>query len=217
VRDPNESAQVKGFSLVEIVGRDLLTWRLVHDARPSHVCVIDSAHISEICLVDEAGPILAVETRQNQWRTVTSFEAHSPVYTMIYWRYGFVEEDAGQCHLTDKWHAVEPRVFLWAFPPGIVLDDLQPPALRAALSTWEDRLIATAVGVRLTAEARYHTPAPGETPTMGRATAPPNIKTLTALMPPTPALARVLEQTRLRCATSDLLRNSHLIKHLVGL
>jgi hypothetical protein len=217
VPEPNETAQVKGFSLVEIVGRDLLTWRLVHDARPNHVCVIDSAQISDVCLVDEAGMVTTVETQQNQWRTVISFETHSSLYSMIYWRYGFVREEQGQFALTDAWHAVEPRVFLWAFPPQIVLDDLQPPALRAALSAWEDRLIAVAVGLRLTAEARFHRATPTETPTTARATVPPNLKTLTALMPATPSFPRLLDQVRARCVAGNLLRDSRLIKHLMGL
>jgi hypothetical protein len=217
VQESFDSSPVKGFSLMEIVGRDLLTWRLVHDARPSHVCVIDSAHISPICLVDEAGPIPETEVQQNPRRTVISFEAHSALYSMIYWRYGFVDEAAGGYHLVDNWHAVEPRVFLWAFPPGIVLDDLQPPALQAALGAWEGRLYTTAVATRINADATFHPAGPGEAPTPARATAPPNLKALTALMPVTPGLPLVLERVRAHCTASGLLRASRVIALLLGL
>ena len=210
-----DSNAVKGFSLMEIVGRDLLTWRLVHDARPSHVCVIDSAHISPICLVDEAGAIPETEVQQNQWRTVISFGAHSALYSMIYWRYGFVDEAAGRYHFADNWHAVEPRVFLWAFPPGIVLDDLQPPALQAALGAWEGRLYTTALATRISAEATFHPARPGEIPTPARPTAPPNLKTLTALMPITPGLPLVLKRAHAHCTTTGLLRASQVIAQLM--
>jgi hypothetical protein len=217
VQEPYETSSIKGFTLVEIAGRDLLTWRLVHDARPGHVCVIDSANISPVSLVDEAGPIPAAEIQQNQWRTVISFEAHSALYSMIYWRYGFVEEAAGRYHLVDNWHAVEPRVFLWAFPPGIVVDQLQPPALQAALSAWGERIYTTALATRITADVTFHLAGPGEVPTPARAATPPNLKTLTALMPPTPGLPLILERVRAHCAATGLLRASRVIVQLMGL
>ena len=199
------------------MGRDLLTWRLVHDARPSHVCVIDSANISPVCLVDEAGPIPGTEVQQNARRTVISFEAHSALYSMIYWRYGVVDEAAGRYHLVDNWHAVEPRVFLWAFPPGIVLDDLQPPALQAALGAWEGRLYTTAQATRIAADATFHPAGPGEAATPARATAPPNLKPLTDLMPPTPGLPLVLERVRAQCTATGILRAGQVIRQLMGL
>src|SRR4051794_10813379 len=92
VADSFATTQVKGISLIEIVGRDTLAWRLVHDARPTHVCVIDSPLVPELYVVDETGVIREMEAQQSRQRTVISFETRSPFYSMIYWRPEFVHE-----------------------------------------------------------------------------------------------------------------------------
>lgn len=217
VPDTSASAAVKGFSLIEIVGRDVLTWRLVNDPRPNHVCVVDSPRVAGLCLVDETGEITAVQTVQNTWRTVYSFETQSALYSMIYWRRGFVDEQDGHYTLHDTWQAVEPRVFLFAFPPQTALEALQPPPLQSSLSAWEGMLFATALGTQITAEATYQIDPARAARQRVRAVAPPPLRTLAGLLPAAPGLSAMLNRVRTLCKARDLLGPSRLIRHILGL
>jgi hypothetical protein len=217
VWEPSARNPVKGFTLVEIVGRDVLSWRLVHDARPTQVCVIDSADVDGLCLVDEGGAIGVVERQQSAWRTVVSFETRSELYSMIYWRRGFVAEQEDRYHLRDEWQAVQPRVFLFAFPPGAALEWMEPPALRTSLGLWEGRPLATAIATRITAEATYHLAPVGSTTRPERATVPPTLSTLKTLLPPTAGFHALVAHIQLLCRSPEILSASQVLKHVLEL
>jgi hypothetical protein len=217
VPDRGAPAQVKGLSLVEIVGRDVLSWRLITDPRPSHVAVVDSPRVTGLCIVDEAAEITAVQTAQNTWRTVYSFETQSALYSMIYWRRGYVEEKEGHYTLRDSWQAVEPRVFLFAFPPHTVLTALRPPPLQAGLSAWEGLVFASALGTEITAEATYRIDPALAARQAVRAAALPSLTTLVGLLPPTPGLPTLINRVRTLCKARDILAGSRLIRQILGL
>jgi hypothetical protein len=217
VPDTGSPSPVKGLSLVEIVGRDVLSWRLVTDPRPNHVCVVDSPRVTGLCIVDETGEITAIQTAQNTWRTVYSFETQSALYSMIYWRRGYVAEKDGHYTLRDAWQAVEPRVFLFAFPPQTALERLHPPPLQASLSAWEGLLFATALGTQITAEAIYQIDPDRAAHQAVRPTAPPLLTTLAGLLPPTPGLPILINRVRTLCKARDTLGGSRLIRHILGL
>jgi hypothetical protein len=217
VPEPGAPTSVKGLSLVEIVGRDVLSWRLVTDPRPSHVAVVDSPRVAGLCIVDEAAEITAIQTAQNTWRTVYSFETQSALYSMIYWRRGYVEEQAGHYTLRDSWQAVEPRVFLFAFPPYTVLEALRPPPLQTSLTAWEGLLFASALGTEITTEATYQMDPDRSARQAVRAGAPPSLPTLVGLLPPTPGLPTLINRVRSLCKARDLLAGSRLIRHILGL
>ncbi len=215
--DSRTLAAIKGFSLVEIVGRDVLSWRLVTDPRPNHVCVVDSTRVAGLCITDEGGEITAVQTAQNAWRTVYSFETQSPLYSMLYWRRGYVGEKDGHYTLRDSWQAVEPRVFLFAFPPDTVLERLQPPPLQTSLSTWEGMLYASVLGTQITAEAIYQIDPARAARQVVRQAAPPPLSTMTGLLPATPGQTTLLNRVRTLCKARNILEGSRLIRHLIGL
>jgi hypothetical protein len=217
VPEAGAPTSVKGLSLVEIVGRDVLSWRLVTDPRPNHVCVVDSPRVTGLCLVDETGEITAIQTAQNAWRTVYSFETQSALYSMLYWRRGYVDTQAGRFTLRDSWQAVEPRVFLFAFPPDTVLETLRPAPLQASLSAWEGMLFASALGTQITAEATYQIDPARHALQAVRAAAPPPLGTLVGLLPPSPGVAALINRVRTLCKTGDLLGGSRLIRHILEL
>jgi hypothetical protein len=215
VPDSGAPATVKGLSLVEIVGQDVLSWRLVTDPRPNHVCVVDSPQVAGLCIVDETGEITAIQTAQSARRTVYSFETQSSLYSMIYWRRGYVEEKEGHYTLRDTWQAVEPRVFLFAFPPDTVLESLSPPPLQASLSAWERLLFATALGTQITAEATYQVDPQRAALQTVRAVAPPPLTTLAGLLPAAPGLPVLLNRVRTLCKARDTLGGSRLLRHIL--
>ncbi len=217
VPNPPPLTAIKGLSLVEIVGRDVLSWRLVTDPRPNHVCVVDSAHVGGLCIADEGGEITAIQTAQNAWRTVYSFETQSALYSMLYWRRDYVAEQDGRYNLHDSWQAVEPRVFLFAFPPNTVLEALQPPPLQSSLNAWEGMLFASAMGTQITAEATYRIDPARAAHQSARTAPPPSLTTMLGLLPTTPGQVTLLNRVRTLCKTRNMLEGSRLIRHLMGL
>jgi hypothetical protein len=206
---------IKGLTVIEIIGRDVLTWRLVQDARPSHVAVVDSPQMQGLHLADEVGEITdyTCDTAHHTPRTVVSFEARSPTYSMIYWRPGYITEHDGRLHFEDAWHAVERRVFLWAFPPHTVFEHLEPPALHSTLGAWGGQPLAAVLATRITAAAIYrHDRA---TPPL-RPIPPPTLAALLARLPTSPGLPHLLATVRAQCAAHDLLRGSRLLAHLLA-
>jgi hypothetical protein len=146
-----------GVVLTEIVGRDVISWRVTPDTFHELTYSVDTADVSGVVVLDGQGCI--EDTQVIHYvpsnKTIVHFKTRSDYYALLYRRNNFVEESGGVYTYNDTWRYQGHRFHNWFFPPTARLDSLTPAALHALQGWREGQPVVSHLTPGLTIEVRY--------------------------------------------------------------
>jgi hypothetical protein len=186
-------SQLTGAVLVEIVGRDVIAWRMLNDER-HYLYSIDTTAVTGLVMADAAGP-LEPRVVQAEGRTIVEFKKRSSFYMMLYRRNDQIESGDADDLYFDNWRFDSRRLHAWLFPQHAVVDLLEPPELHRHVGRWQDRPLVRLLTPSLLIEARYHIDANGFAAAGLPAAEPPRLQEIaTRLALPDPMLIQQVWQ-----------------------
>ncbi len=161
-----------GVVLTEIVGRDVISWRVTPDAFHELTYSIDTADVPGVVVIDGRGRIedaLVIRYAPAN-KTIVQFKTRTDFYALLYRRNNFVEENTGDYVYDDSWRYQGQRFQNWFFPQGTQFDLLIPAALEQQCGWWQGQVMISQVSPGLTIQAKYRldganaAPPPPDTP-----------------------------------------------------
>ena len=127
MRTPN------GIVLIEVVGRDVVTWRVTNDPVQLMTRAVDSADVPMVAALDNVGRIHDIQRVANGPRTLIQFRKSSPFYVMLYRRRNFLDWHNEYYTYRDSWRFDGERLFQWFLPAHSRFSTLDPSTLHATL------------------------------------------------------------------------------------
>lgn len=146
-----------GVVLTEIVGHDVISWRVTPDAFHELTYSVDTADVPGVVVLDGQGRIsdaLVIRYAPAN-KTIVQFKTRSDFYALLYRRNSIVAERDGEYIYSDSWRYQGQRFHNWFFPPQAQLTDLTPAALAQYQGTWHGQLMVSHVTPGLTIRAHY--------------------------------------------------------------
>ena len=144
-----------GAILVEIVGRDVVTWQLRYDERHTIVLGIDTPAVAGLVVADSLGLVAKINIAPSAHSTGVEFQTRSLPFSVLHRRTGFVDATATDYHYLDNWRFDYQRFMTVLFPQYTAFTTLTPPNLTAALDQWQERPVFQTLTHGLMVEARY--------------------------------------------------------------
>ena len=108
-----------GVVLTEIVGRDVVSWRVTPDAFHELTYSVDTADVPGVVVLDGQGRIedaLVIHYAPAN-KTIVQFKTRSDFYALLYRRNNFIEESDGVYTYNNSWRYQGHRFHNWFFPP----------------------------------------------------------------------------------------------------
>lgn len=146
-----------GVVLTEIVGRDVISWRVTPDAFHELTYSVDTADVPGVVVLDGQGRIadaLVIRYAPAN-KTIVQFKTRSDFYALLYRRNNVVEDRNGEYIYNDSWRYQGHRFHNWFFPPQAQLTSLTPPVLDNYRGEWRGQLMVSHVTQGLTIRAHY--------------------------------------------------------------
>lgn len=182
-----------GAILVEIVGYDVVTWRLNAVERQTIVLGIDTPHLAGVVVADSLGLVPGVSVVPTAHSTSVQFTKRSPSVSVLHRRSGFVNATPTGFRYLDSWRFDYQRFMTVLFPQWTAFTALTPPNLTAALDQWQDRPLFQALTHGLMVEATYQCDAEAFALARLPFGLPPDLATVVAQLPaPDLATAEIL-------------------------
>ncbi len=155
-----------GVVLTEIVGRDVISWRVTPDAFHELTYSIDTADVPGVVVIDGRGRIedaLVIRYAPAN-KTIVQFKTRTDFYALLYRRNNFVEETDGEYIYDDSWRYQGQRFHNWFFPRSTQFDLLIPATLEHQCGGWQGQVTISQVTPGITIQARYRLDGAGATP-----------------------------------------------------
>jgi hypothetical protein len=159
-------AILTGVVLTEIVGRDVISWRVTPDSFHELTYSVDTADVPGVVVIDAEGRIknaLVIRYAPAN-KTIVQFKTRSECYALLYRRNNVVEERDGTYYYNDSWRYQGQRFQNWFFPPQAQFTSLTPPALEQQRGWWRGQILISHVTPGISIQARYRLDAPAVAP-----------------------------------------------------
>jgi hypothetical protein len=176
--------RLTGVVLTEIVGRDVISWRVTPDTFHELTYSVDTADVPAVVILDGEGRIgdAQVIHYAPANKTIVQFKTRSDCYALLYRRNNFIREEDGAYVYEDTWRYQGQRFHNWFFPPQARFDSLAPVALDPYRGWRYGQMMISRLTPGLTIQARYRlddtAPPPPDSPfdfaAMLRQIAPPD-------------------------------------------
>ena len=146
-----------GVVLTEIVGRDVISWRVTPDTFHELTYSVDTAEVPGVVVLDGHGRIADAQVIHHvpTNKTIIQFKTRSDCYALLYRRNNFVKETGGVYTYNDSWRYQGQRFHNWFFPPQARIDSLTPTTLHAHQGRRQGQLLVSHLTPGLTIEVRY--------------------------------------------------------------
>jgi hypothetical protein len=146
-----------GVVLTEIVGRDVISWRVTPDTFHELTYSVDTADVPAVVIFDGEGRIADAQVIHYAPanKTIVQFKTRSDCYALLYRRNNFIREEDGAYVYEDTWRYQGHRFHNWFFPPQARLDSLTPAALDPYRGWRYGQMMISHVTPGLTIQARY--------------------------------------------------------------
>jgi len=146
-----------GVVLTEIVGRDVISWRVTPDAFHELTYSVDTAEVPGVVVLDGQGRIADAQVIHYAPanKTIVQFKTRSDFYALLYRRNNFIEERDGLYTYDDSWRYQGQRFHNWFFPPQARFDFLTPGSLSDHQGWRQGQMLISHVTPGLTIQARY--------------------------------------------------------------
>ena len=155
-----------GVVLTEIVGRDVISWRVTPDAFHELTYSVDTADVPTVVVLDGEGRIADAQVIHYAPanKTIVQFKTRSDCYALLYRRNNFIQEQDGAYLYEDSWRYQGQRFHNWFFPPQARLDSLTPGSLSDHQGWRHGQTMISHVTPGLTIQARYRLDSTGSAP-----------------------------------------------------
>jgi hypothetical protein len=149
--------RLTGVVLTEIVGRDVISWRVTPDAFHELSYSVDTADVPAVVILDGEGRIgdAQVIHYAPANKTIVQFKTRSDCYALLYRRNNFIREEDGAYVYEDTWRYQGQRFHNWFFPPQARFDSLTPVALDPYRGWRYGQMMISRLTPGLTIQARY--------------------------------------------------------------
>ena len=144
-----------GAILVEIVGRDVVTWRLNYVERHTIVVGIDTPTLAGVVVADSLGLVPGFSVVPTAHSTSVQFTKRSLPVSVLHRRTDFVTVTPTGYRYLDSWRFDYQRFMSVLFPQHTAFTTLTPPHLTMALDQWQERPVCQMLTHGLMVEAFY--------------------------------------------------------------
>ncbi|MDQ2808732.1 MAG: hypothetical protein M3Z04_17765 [Chloroflexota bacterium] len=172
-----------GAILVEIIGCDVVTWRLNAVERQTIVLGIDTPNLAGVIVADSLGLVPGVSVVPTAHSTSVQFTKRSPSVSVLHRRTDFVNATPTGFRYLDSWRFDYQRFMAVLFPQHTVFTTLTPPTLTAALDQWQERPVFQTLTHGLMVEAIYRCDPAAFVLAHLPFGVPPDLATVTAQLP----------------------------------